>query len=374
MDQLATASRYDDWLRDDSGAAALAMRQWLVPVEGQDAVIFPPTYAKPERVKDEDWMGYNMDRLENGTKICQIDSVGSQANRMEPIFLRPAYRDLVPSVVVKATVNGHEKCVNLLEAGHRAADAIVRFSSLWREFEEAFKAIRDSGNAEPLARLGPTSIVFGAWDSRGTQVKLPRILRSVVRAYDVQPLHRSAQYIPPVDYIGEGLLEAPEGKAEEDSMSQLGLRHAPAPWTHGGIQVHKEIRREAVLNLAALRALGCGAGTDPLPLRRYIFALALVALTAPQETSLREGCQLVPDAQHPAEWNMVHHDGKREPWTFDHEQERQYAIGVARAFGVGSPKEGTFDAKSAKRELGQTKEERKKSRRSAEAGKQGETN
>jgi hypothetical protein len=46
-------------------------------VEGNDAVIFPPTYAKPERMRDEDWTGYNIDRFEDGSTVGQIDSVGS---------------------------------------------------------------------------------------------------------------------------------------------------------------------------------------------------------------------------------------------------------------------------------------------------------
>ena len=31
-------------------------------------------------------IGYNIDELADGTKVAQIDSVGSQANRMEPLF------------------------------------------------------------------------------------------------------------------------------------------------------------------------------------------------------------------------------------------------------------------------------------------------
>ncbi|MCR4415913.1 MAG: type I-U CRISPR-associated RAMP protein Csb1/Cas7u [Thermoguttaceae bacterium] len=196
MSEAQTLERFDDWLRDDSCVAALVMRQWLVPVEGKDAIIFPPTYAKPERMRDEDWTGYNIDRFDDGTSVCLVDSVGSQANRMEPIFKREPYNKLVPQVIIKA--NG--KQVNLLDAGHRAADAIVRFSGLAEKLENAFRAIRDNGDVGPLAKIAPTSIVFGSWDSRATQVKLPRIVRSVVRAYDVRPLHRSAQYILPLDY------------------------------------------------------------------------------------------------------------------------------------------------------------------------------
>lgn len=351
--------QYDEWLNDESDVAAIVMRQWLEPVEGKDAVIFPPTYAKPERMREEDWLGYNVDRFEDGVSVCQIDSVGSQANRMEPIFMREKYKHLVPQVGVKA---GENK-VNLLEAGHRAADAIVRFSDLAGELESAFNSA-GNGDATLLARIAPTSLVFGAWDSRATQVKLPRIVRSVIRAFNVRLLHRSAQYIPAMEYVEEGLLEAPEGKEQQDAMSQLGLSHAPAPWTHGGVLVEQEIRCDAALNLAALRSLGAGADADAKPLRRYILGLSLVALTAPQETFLREGCQLVPDPKRPARWALVRHDGQRdETFSLSHGQALRFANGAAEDFGVGSNKEAIFDSATAKEALGQSKEERRKSRR-----------
>lgn len=373
MSDLLT--KYDDWLKDGSDIAALVMRQWLEPVEGKDAVIFPPTYTLdgtdagnrfnkgdpiPGVYKGQKGpMGYNLDWLDDGTSVCQIDSVGSQANRMEPIFMREKYKDLVPEVVV----NAGDNTVNLLEAGHRAADAIVRFSDLADELETAFNEVR-AGNATKLAKLAPTSLVFGAWDSRGTQVKLPRVVRSVIRAVKVKPLHRSAQYIPAVDYVDAGLLDAPEGKKQQDAMSELGLSHAPAPWSHGGVLVEQEIRRDATLNLVALRALRAGNDADPLPLRRYILGLSLVAFTAPQETFLREGCQLVPDSDQPSEWSLVKHDGSRDQnVSLPHKEALDFATAAAEEFRVGPKRGATFDANTARQTLGQSKEERKKSRR-----------
>ena len=159
MSEIAT--KFDSWLEDGSDIAALVMRQWLLPIEGKEGVIFPPTYAKPERMRDEDWTGYNIDRFEDGTNVCQIDSVGSQANRMEPIFKRKKYRHLVPQIVIVARENGQTREVHLLDAGHRAADAIVRFSTIGPQLFEAFLAFQRTGNAERLARIAPTSLVFG---------------------------------------------------------------------------------------------------------------------------------------------------------------------------------------------------------------------
>lgn len=360
MSNEQVLTQFDEWIVDGGTVAALVMRQWLVPVEGKDAIIFPPTYAKPERMREEDWLGYNIDPSGDGSNVCQIDSVGSQANRMEPIFMRPEYQHLVPQVTIKA----RNKEVNLLEAGHRGADAIARYSDLAQDLDEAFGAYEKS-DASKLAKIAPTSLVFGAWDSRATQVKLPRVVRSVIRAYDVKPVHRSAQYIPPLDYVAEGLLDQPENKPQQDAMSEQGLRHAPAAWTHGGVQVHREIRRDAVLKVGAVQTLGCAAGEADgvLKLRRYVLGLALVSLTATPETFLREGCELVPDSERKAESTLVRRDGTREPFPIDHDQALAFATAAAESFGVGEPRTATFNAATAKQALGLSKQERKASRR-----------
>jgi CRISPR-associated protein Csb1 len=176
---------FGSWL-DRDGAAALVIREHLVPVEGPDGVLFPATFAASE---DRSFRGgYNIDPLPNGRNVCLVDSVGSQANRVEPRFGQPPYDGLVPQVVIAAG----EKHVNLIDAGHRAGDAIARCSAMADELKQAFKAVL-AGDAEPLARVAPTSLVFGVWDSRDTQAKLPRLLTSTVRAYDVQELHRDRQ-------------------------------------------------------------------------------------------------------------------------------------------------------------------------------------
>lgn len=122
---------FDAWLKD-SGPTALVLREHLVSVDGDDGVVFPPTFAATENKNFEG--GYNIDDIGNGTKVCLVDSVGSLANRIEPIFLRDEYTTLVPQVVVQAG----KKKVNLLEAGHRAGDAIARCSGLQQTLREAF--------------------------------------------------------------------------------------------------------------------------------------------------------------------------------------------------------------------------------------------
>jgi CRISPR-associated protein Csb1 len=358
--------QFDEWLAENSEFGALVMRQWFISVEGKDAVIFPPTYAPPkktngkEKKEEKEWLGYNIDCFPDGKNMCLIDSVGSQANRMESLFVKKPYDSLVPQVQVEA---GNLKVDLLVDAGHRAADAVVRFSDLSGKLDEAFLAFKNNGNAQPLAKISPTSFVFGVWDSRATQVKFPRIVRSVIYAFNVKPLHRSAQYGPAVDYVGKGLLESPQNKTEKDAMAQLGLTHAPAPWTHGGVLAEGGIRRDATLNLVPLRTLGAVPQEDYIKVRRYILGLSLVSLTAPQEMFFREGCLLVPDMKSEAEYSVVKHSGQRAPFNFSHEDVVKYAVETAKDFVVGDPQSAEFDAKRAKRELKLTKEERKKARR-----------
>ena len=71
------------WAADPSGPVALHLRQDLVPVEGPGSGFFPPTYAASKKGEDP---GYNVDTLSDATRVVLVDIVGSQANRMSPIF------------------------------------------------------------------------------------------------------------------------------------------------------------------------------------------------------------------------------------------------------------------------------------------------
>ena len=151
-------TKFDSWLADD-GPAALVIREHLMPVEGKDGVLFPATYA-PAEDKSKFAGGYNIDTFPDGENVCLVDSVGSQANRIEPIFAKPAYSGLVPQVVVKAG----DKDINLLDAGHRAGDAVVRCSGMSSQLQTR------SGCAVFLPRVAPMPPVA------------PMAMRATVRA------------------------------------------------------------------------------------------------------------------------------------------------------------------------------------------------
>lgn len=332
----------DRCANDPTGPVALTLRQKLLSVEGADAVVFPPTYAD---------IGYNIDTLSDGTKVATIDSVGSQANRMEPVFLEERYASLVPQVKI---AYGDNKSVSLLKAGHRLGDAIVRSTELAEDANSAFKTYNDTDDASAIARLAPTSLVFGVWDSRDTQAKLPRIVQSVIRAWGVDEIKRSAQYGPPVDYSKfDVFTDAKQGKAgTKNPLAQLGFDHVPATEEHGGVVVRGDILRTVTVNLVALRRLNRDDTDDAANiLRRYVLGLAVVAATAPLDGFLRQGCLVTPDPDAPAEWVAVGRDGAREKIALDEEKAFAFAKGAADAFGVGEDREVTFDKDRAQKDV-----------------------
>jgi CRISPR-associated protein Csb1 len=242
----------DTWATDPKGPVALHLKQKLVPVEGEGGVIFPPTYAD---------IGYNIDTLSDHTRVATIDSVGSQANRMEPIFKTAAGTKredwLVPQIEIvlhsdepkksdskgkkedeKETGGPYKEKRSILDLAHRSADAVVQSSpTLLPAVAEAFRALRQTGDAGPLCALAPTSLVFGVWDSRGgTGEKRPRLVRAIIRAWEVEPLHAAAQFNSVWKSLDEDQREAlkKEAKAKKKDLSTQGLADAPATFRKVG--------------------------------------------------------------------------------------------------------------------------------------------
>lgn len=355
MTKSLSAAAIDTWADDARGPVALHLKQRLLPVEGEGGVIFPPTYAD---------IGYNIDELADGTRVATLDSVGAQANRMEPIFKATPLAALVPQINI---TYGNARTVSILEAGHRLGDAIVRASDLKDDARAAFELHLDHGDATAIARLAPTSLVFGVWDSRDTQAKLPRIVQSVIRAWDVAPLSRSAQYNPPIDYAALDVFSADEkAKQEGDPKSPLAKRgfvHVPAGKAHGGIVARGPIERDVTVNLIALRRLN---GEQGQALRRYILGLALVAAAEPPEAFLRQGCLLTPDPEKPGEWMAVGRDGRRSAVALTAEAALDYATAAAKAFGVGRDRTVEFRKTLAQEDLAEG--DKKKAGKKAKAG------
>lgn len=360
--------RTADWLAERDLPVALTLIETLEPSLGPDAVVFPPTYAR--RGGDNPYAITHIrsdlpaeDAARNGVEanICDLDSVGSQANRMEPIFKEAPLSSLVPQVFIKAGDKAGDPRVSLFDAGHRIADGAVRFTDQFKEkIAPAIEDLARRADASALAKIAPTSLIFGFWDSRNQeyQYKHPRLLTSTIRAANVAPLKRSAQYNPTFDpavlaksgNLGVDAAELteeaaePEKKAEADKknpLSQQGLLAAPAVDTHGGVRVFGRIVRRTEINLVALRALAVTSEgkvneEESLRLRRYLLGLALVAARAQAAYNLRQGCLLVGAESAPPDARLVFPSGRKEAFAWDFRAALEFAQSAAREFGAYS--------------------------------------
>jgi CRISPR-associated protein Csb1 len=341
MSNDTTLTQYDHLLNDDADTAAIVLRERLRPVQGARGVFFPPTFAATGRGKSDyqiDWFSpRDEDRkapelaAKEGiiANRCTVDSVPSQANRLETRLLRYSGTS-IPKITITGSRVG-QGSIDLLEVGHRVGDAVLRYSKVkvtnnGKEEEkdgfEAFEAALQAyvkGDAAPLAKLAPTSLVFGHWDSRdsatkkSTKSKARRLIRSEIVAFNVQKVTKRSQYWssidPEVSQELEQILKEAKEAAQEDPntknpASQLGMTDVPAPESPGGVIAFGHIERTVIIALSGVRALATlqdatQAGvteidTDKtLALRRYLFALALASTADPGVWDLREGCILV---------------------------------------------------------------------------------
>lgn len=320
------------------GPVAIVIKERLRPVGGAESPVFPPTYAGHD--------GYCIDPLPDGHNRCVLDSVQSQANRIEPTFMGQPYSALVPQVTVRAG----DVTFNVLQMAHRLADASARFSSLSDKIDTAFKALANTRNASPIAKLSPLSLVLGVWDSRGTGVKVQRALGSTIYADDVSPLKRAAVFVP--SFSAENVEDLEKFKKELDKKSAVvGLAHAPSDGL-GGVLVRGKVIRESILNLIVLRQLQGANDQETERLRAYLLGLSLVALTLPQDYNLRSGCQLVRDGADAVHAMLVSRDGSETEFPSDHDRAREYAEGAAKAFEVEDTlPDYEFDVDKAKQYL-----------------------
>lgn len=399
-----TAELLGKWATDPAEPVALCMKQKLLPITSQESeqgIIYPPTYAD---------IGYCIDELSDGKKVALIDSVGSQANRMEPIFKQMFGQNgpddkgeyLVPQIEIvlspekakksdkqdeKVEGEAYREKRSLLDLAHRSADAVVQSCpTLKPKFEDAFQALRRCGDAGPLCFLAPTSLVFGVWDSRGgSGEKRPRLVRSIIRAWDVDELHAAAQFNSVWKALDDDQQEAlqKEAKAKKVKLSEKGFADAPAvfkPKTKvpkyldgapnpaarvlGGILVRDQsrIEREVTVNLVALRNIRGKDVDETAKIRKYLLGLALLAATHEIDLFLREGCHLR-CATNEDTWFTVPRRGSTRPVTLGSKATRgvilQFTLDAAKHFRENWPTEleHTFDLKEAKKLLAKKDED-----------------
>jgi CRISPR-associated protein Csb1 len=198
--------------------AAIRLKTRLQPAGGPGDKVFPPTYAGGQ-------YAYEERHLEDGqvVKTVLLDSVQSQANRLEQALLR-AYDSggiKFPLMAVDFSNAVPEVGrITALDAPHRIADAIFRDSLLGgvefraseegRRYEDA--TIR---NATALFDLCPTALIFGTWDSTGSRGgmgnKFARALVSEIVAIEAVDGRRTSSRIDPTGIRDLSLYQREEG-------------------------------------------------------------------------------------------------------------------------------------------------------------------
>lgn len=338
--------------------AALRRRQRLQPVGGKGDKIFPPTYPGEGRNVPPRHV-FERRRIENQDVWCVlVDSVQSQANRLEESLLavtREGAAD-IPHVVVdfkEARLFGLTE-ITSFEAPHRVYDAILRDSLLGTEpFMKSVVGKRlaqaRSEDATALLEVSPTALLFGSWYSTGEGGGIgAKFARCVVS--EITAIHAPVEEIPQqrtgeievrnagrrtgsrIDPLGVlRQVEVFKGESGWDVTSAGAGNKAkavrPSEINHGNIRPSVQslgitcdyVEHMFVLSFAALRRLRFGSPEKDSAGRTLLAALGLLAV-AEQDArgyALRSRCDLVCEGRAPLE--LVHADGSADTVTLERE-------------------------------------------------------
>ena len=331
-------------------AAAIRRRAILHPAGGDGEKVFPSTYEGGNYATEE--------RVVDGQRVpcVLLDSVPSQANRMELALLEAETSSLISIPVVEVDFSkaglAEVGVITSLEAPHRIADAILRDSlHEGKPFRESDigKAFTNANarSATALFNYCPTALVFGMWDSTGPKggmgTKIQRAFRSEIVGIGAVAGTRTSSRLDPLQIqLGAGPLfkhgtgwtlnEAEADKDEKGKIVKLGKDGKPSEANHGNVTPSLEAGKGgmtithalqvAVLSLPALRRLqfpvdGKAPASANDAARTVLAALALcgAALSIEQGCDLRSRCHLVPDPDQPAQWEIVDGEGKVSSFT-----------------------------------------------------------
>lgn len=314
----------------------------LPPAEGTK--VFPPTYAPPPGSQGSPRYAEEPRYIDGEpTPTVLLDSVPSQANRMEQALLAACRRGAIRLPLLQVEIPGHG-AVTSLDAPHRVFDAIFRDSLLDGEpfpTSRIGRALREAGlgNATALFRYAPTALLFGAWDShtgRGTKgTKIPRAVVSEIVGVAAQRGVRTQGRIDPLG-IERDVAEIYRTEQADWGFSEEDVKKAAARAGRGDVKVKKSrpseighgniaptVQEDAggvsiryalhttVISVAQLRQLRFPDGTGKTSADRdaagrlVLLSLALYATAALHEEGyqLRSRCLLIPESE--PRWELV---------------------------------------------------------------------
>ncbi len=377
-----------------SNAAAIRARTTLDPAGGPGDKVFPPTYVKERNAATK----YAMEkrRLEDGREVDTVllDSVASQANRLEEALLEGWRRKELAFPLVQVDFSGEKELEDLeqitsLTAPHRIADALLRDSVL---DEVPFrhtgmgKEITDArpNHATAMYKYCPTALIFGVWDSTGPKgglgAKFQRCLVSEIVGLEVvsgvkvssridpagiqnkagpifkhkDPRHEWTLDPAEAEQANKKPVEFSRGNSEGKKGTPSAANHSNIPPSiddaSGGVTMREAVQT-TVLSLAGLRRLRfqTQASGERIPedkrddaesaARTALAALALAAVAYQRENDfdLRSRSLLV--AKEPLVFEIVgRNGGEPERFTLTKSEAMELlkaAEKKARAFGLG---------------------------------------
>lgn len=354
-----------------SSHAAIRRIRRLQPAGGAGDKIFPPTYPGEQR---GDPPRHVFERRRNDDKevwCVLIDSVQSQANRLEEALLSAATDgDAMPLPYVSVDFSAADlhplERITSLEAPHRVYDAILRDSFLdgvpFMQSEQGRRlAAAKPADATALLELSPTALIFGAWHSQGEGgglgAKFPRALVSEIigvdapvevemdpRARTSEPRNagrRTGSRIDPLGVLRKvEVFKGPSGWSTEQGGAGKGAKKVrPSEINHSNIAPSIQplgvtcayAEHRAVITLAGLRRLRFGGGARDTAGRALLAALGLVALCEQDAYgyALRSRCDLVCDGAAPLE--IVRADGTTETIELDRAEARELYLEAYRS-------------------------------------------
>jgi CRISPR-associated protein Csb1 len=346
---VLTLERLRDAVATD---AAIRRVRGLQPAGGVGDKIFPPTYPG-DGSREPARHVFEARRIDGQDVRCVlIDSVQSQANRLEGVLLEAMrsgrLKTPIPHLLVdfagqKASLNGAEYdlsdlgAVTSLDAPHRVFDAIIRDSELegkpflTSELSKRLSASKPHA-ATALFEVSPTALLFGAWNSHveggGFGAKFARCIVSEIVGVNADDGQRTSSRIDPLGIraaarvSGEPSNWQPaaddQGRRGTKAPSEIGHSNIAPSVTPGGVTVDSALHT-AVITCAGLRRLKFPGIADENAGRTVLAGLALVALTLQDEAgyALRSRCDLVCDGSAPFE--VLHPDGTVDQFEIDAE-------------------------------------------------------
>lgn len=327
---------------DSSEIAGMTISTDLEPLGGPNAPIRPATYAGGVFQVDRRWWGEPLAE----TRVIVIDSVPSQANRLESALSEMRLQLGLPEIILDLggmdSLPPHlPRRLSSFKFPHRQADAYLRDAVLDGEkFESTaigrslFSATSDSPDA--LFRWFPQAMLFGYWQShlgtKRSQAKLARSWVSEIAGYapaspDGAPTATRGTKGDPLNLsisdkvefddrdqtgwtFSEGSKKA-GGSKKSESLGEIG--HGQIPFDSGALAgvSFRAVQQQATVSFAGLRRIRCVDPATSAAGRALLAALGIAAhaVAFGRPFSLRSGCDLRPAHQR---WRWIGPEGEAE--------------------------------------------------------------